>query len=367
MAHDLVVVGAGIVGAAVAYRAATVGASVVVFDRNDAGRATNAGAGIVGPALNTRDRPELLELATAAAQAYPALIDQLTTSSVDTGYERVGLLAVAVGAEEGGDFERFQAAVLDRCGRAGHPTGHELRTVDEDEARRIYPLLGDVRGAVLDTGAARVDGRKLAEALLAAARSAGAEVRSSSVDTLTEVTAAADAVVIAGGAWSPAFAEELGVTIPVEPQRGQIAHLAVPTQFGDTAGWPMLSQRTDQYQVAWPGSRIAVGATREFGSGFAAHTTVSGIQDVLSEATRVAPGLSDAALLEVRVGLRPVTPDLMPVIGRVAGHPEIVVATGHGPTGLANGPYSGRLAADLALGRSVEHDLAPFTLDRDFG
>ncbi len=366
MSYDLVVVGGGIVGAAAAHRAATLGASVVIIDRKDSGRATGAGAGIVGPALNTMDRPELLELAAAAARAYPGIIGELAAVSTDTGYERVGLLAVAIGDDEVEGFQQFEDLVLDRYRRTGHPTGDELRTVDVDEARRLYPVLGDVRRAVLDSGAARVDGRKLTEALLAGASAAGATIRRASVETLAEVTAIADAVIIAGGAWSPSFAEELGVTIPVEPQRGQIAHLTVPPEYGDTAGWPMLSLRTDQYQVAWPGSRIVVGATRETGSGYATATTLRGIQAVLAEAARASPGLSEAELLEVRVGLRPVTPDLMPVIGRVPGRPQVVVATGHGPTGLSNGPYSGRLAADLALGRAVDHDLAPFTIDRDF-
>lgn len=364
MAHDLIVVGGGIVGAAAAHRAATAGASVLVIDRRDIGRATDAGAGIVGPALNVRDRPELLHLAAAAARVYPTIVDEL--GEVDTGYERVGLLSVAIGDEESRGFREFEKLVLDRCEHSGHPTGHELRAIDADEAKRIYPVLGDVRHAIIDTGAARVDGRRLAEALLAAARSAGAEVRADSVDSIAETTAAAGAVIIAGGAWSPRFGEELGVTIPIEPQRGQIAHLTVPAEFGDTTAWPMLSQRSDQYQVAWPGSRIAVGATREFGSGFAPTTTVSGIQAVLDEATRVAPGLSGAELIEVRVGLRPITPDLMPVIGRVDGNHDVVVATGHGPSGLANGPYSGRLAADLALGRELDEDLSPFAIGRDY-
>ena len=366
MAHDLVVVGGGIVGAAAAHRAATVGASVVLIDRKDQGRATDAGAGIVGPALNTRDRPELLELAAAAALSYPTIVGELAGTGADTGYERVGRLAVAVGDDENRGFGSFEDVVFERYERVGHPTGHELRALEPDEARRLHPLLGDVGRAVLDTGAARVDGRQLTEALLSAARASGAEIRHESVDALTEVAAVAEAVIIAGGAWSPRFGEELGVTIPVEPQRGQIAHLGLPHSFGDTRGWPMVSPRSDQYQVAWPGSRIAVGATREHASGFAARTTVSGIQAVLDEATRVSPGLAEAELLEVRVGLRPVTADLMPVIGRVTGHANVVVATGHGPTGLANGPYSGRLAADLALGRPVDHDLAPFALDRTF-
>lgn len=367
MAWDLAIVGGGIVGAAAAQRAASTGAAVLVVDRLDVGRATDAGAGIVGPALNTRDPAPLLELAGAAARAYPDLIDELGPQSAHVGYERVGLLAVAIGNDEAAGFDRFEDEVLGRSARGGHPTGHELRTVTADEARRLHPLLGDVRRGVLDTGAARVDGGKLADALLTNACSAGAELRNASVESLAAIAGEAGAVLVAGGAWSAQFEEELGLTIPVEPQRGQIAHLAVPPELGDTASWPMLSPRGDQYQVPWPDSRIVVGATREHGSGFAPRNTISGVKAVLDEALRVAPGLAGAELVEVRVGLRPLTPDLMPVVGRVPGHPRVILATGHGPTGLSNGPYSGRLAADLALGRPVDHDLAPFAPDRDFG
>lgn len=363
--HDLAVIGGGVVGAAATLRAASVGASVVMLDRRDTGRATDAGAGIVGPALNTRDLAPQLDLAIAAARAYPDLVAQLGSGTADTGYERVGLLAVAIGSDEVDPFRRFADVVLSRQQSSGHPTGHELLEVSPDEARRRYPVLGDVRAAVLDTGAARVDGRRLTEALLAAAVEAGAEVRDASVDSIAVVAADARVVLIAGGAWSPRFGEELGVTIPVEPQRGQIAHLGLPPELGDTGSWPMLSPLGEQYQVTWPGGRIAAGATRETGSGFAPRTTAAGVRAVLDAALTVAPGLATAELLEVRVGLRPVTPDLMPVIGRVPGH-DVVVATGHGPTGLTTGPFSGRLAADLALGRPVEHDLSPFAIGRDF-
>ena len=363
---DLAVIGGGVVGGAAAQRAAANGASVVLFDRRDAGRATDAGAGIVGPALNTRDRAPWLELAAASALAYPSLIEELGATSGDTGYSRVGLLAVAIGDDEVARFRSFADFVHERFGRQGHPTGHEVRELDPDEARRLYPVLGDVTAAVFDTGAARVDGRRLGEALLTAARKGGVEVRDTSATSIETMLQEAQTVLIAGGAWSPRFGEELGLAIPVEPQRGQIAHLGVPAEFGDTSAWPMLSQLGDQYQVAWPDGRVAVGATRETGSGFAVQTTAGGVRSVLDEAIRVSPGLSGAELLEVRVGLRPVTPDLMPAIGRAPGRNDVVIATGHGPTGLTCGPFSGRLAADLALGLAAEHDLAPFAVDRSF-
>jgi len=373
MTHDLVIIGGGIVGAAAAHRATAVGASVLLFDRGDVGRATDAGAGIVGPGLNKRDTGPLLNLALAAARAYPDLVADLgsasdaTATAVDAAYERVGLLAVAVDDDELEGFAAFEKVVMERQERFGHPTGHQITAITPEEARRLYPVLGEVKAAVLDSGAARVDGRGLTAALLSAAMASGAEVRSESVESIAAVAADAGSVIIAGGAWSTQFEQELGVTIPVQPQRGQIIHLAPSSALGPTARWPMLSLLTDQYQVSWPDGRVAVGATREHGSGFALTSTVAGVQAVLNEAVRAAPGLSDAELLEVRVGLRPVTPDLRPVIGRIPGHHhDVVVATGHGPTGLTSGPYSGRLAADLALGRTVEHDLAPFAVDRDF-
>lgn len=372
MTKDLAVIGGGVVGTAAALQAAQAGASVTLFDRRDVGRATDAGAGIVAPAMNTRDRPAQFDLAVAAARAYPELIGGLAgggTGSVDTGYEVVGLLAVAIGEDELERFESFASTVLDREERTGHPTGSQLRRLDPDQARKLYPPLGDVRAALLDPGGARVDGRKLAEAMRVAAVAAGVDVRDDSADSVEQVAASVDAVIIAGGAWSPRFAEELDVSIPVEPQRGQIAHLGVPAELGPTASWPMLKLFSDHYQVSWPDHRVAVGATRETGSGFEPRTTAAGVREVLDEALTAAPGLASAEVLEIRVGLRPVTADLMPVIDRLPtrlGGADVIVVTGHGPTGLTTGSFSGRLAVELALGLDLSHDVTAFAVDRSF-
>ena len=341
---------------------------MTLYDRRDIGRATDAGAGIVAPAMNTRDRQPQFELAVAAARAYPELIDSLAPAGVDTGYETVGLLAVAIGDAEEPQFDTFARTVLEREQRAGHPTGQRLERLEPQAARHRYPPLGDVRGALFDPGGARVDGRKLAEALLSAAVAAGVEVRPESIDSTANLGGEAGTAIIAGGAWSPKFAAELDLSFPVEPQRGQIAHLGIPAELGETGSWPMLKLFSDQYQVSWPDQRVAVGATRETGSGFAPHTTAAGVRDVLQEALTAAPGLAMAEVLEIRVGLRPITPDLMPVIDRLpaTGDVDVVVATGHGPTGLTTGPFSGRLAADLALGLDVDHDLTPFAHDRSY-
>jgi D-amino-acid dehydrogenase len=175
-------------------------------------------------------------------------------------------------------------------------------------------------------------------------------------------TLTAGKVIIAGGAWSQAFGNQLGVTIPVAPQRGQIIHLSLPGT--DTTAWPMLSAFHGHYMVAWPDSRVAVGATRETGSGFQPHTTAAGVREVLSEALRVAPGLAAAEIREIRVGLRPLTVDELPVLGPVPGVGNILLATGHGPTGLTLGPYSGKVIADMALGQTAATDISAFHVSR---
>jgi D-amino-acid dehydrogenase len=133
-----------------------------------------------------------------------------------------------------------------------------------------------------------------------------------------------------------------------------------------TAEWPVVGAFHGHYLVAWPDGRVAAGATRETGSGFAVQTTAAGIREVLDEALRVAPGLAQAKLLEVRVGMRPYTRDRMPVLGQVPGVEGVLLATGHGSTGLQLGPWSGKLVAEMALGQTpqTQVDLSPFSVAR---
>jgi D-amino-acid dehydrogenase len=91
---------------------------------------------------------------------------------------------------------------------------------------------------------------------------------------------------------------------------------------------------------------------------------LDGVHELLSEVKRVAPGLGSAELHEIRIGLRPLTQDKMPVLGRIPSVDGVLLATGHGPTGLQLGPFSGRLVADLALGRQPQVNIDPFSVTR---
>jgi D-amino-acid dehydrogenase len=367
----IIVVGAGIVGAGTAYHLSVAGARVTLVDRADEGQATAAGAGIVCPWLSRGRDPARYALSSAGARYYPELIERLAADGrSDTGYARTGALALA-----GSEDEVREIAERARERRSGEPAVGEVTVLDPGEARRLFPPLRGDRPAVHVTGAARVDGRRLRDTLLAAAERHGAERRSGSA----RVTLAdggwtvrvdgdpveADAVVLAAGAWAAdALASPAG-PLPVAPQRGQIVHLRLPD--ADTGGWPIVLPQSDHYLLAFEDSRIVVGATREAGSGFDHRVTAAGLREVLDEAISVAPGLADATVADVRVGFRPASLDERPLLGPVAGAPGVVVATGFGPTGLTMGPYASAVAADLALGRTPEIDLSPYDPSRAGG
>jgi D-amino-acid dehydrogenase len=373
--HDAIVIGGGLLGSATAYHLVRAGLRTALVDRADRGRATDAGAGILSPETNSRDSDPWFELAAEAVDHYPALIEALGEAGAgETGYARCGKLVVAISESDVERFARARQIVFGRRDHRGRPSPEDLHEISPREARALFPPLAEVRAALYSRHAARVDGRLLNAALQAAAVAKGLTILRGSVERLVierdAVTGvilggqplSASSVTIAGGAWSATFARQLRVDIPVAPQRGQIVHFGLPGV--DTSTWPMANAFSDHYLVSWPDSRVAGGATRETGSGFAPHTTAAGVREVLDEVLRVAPGLSGAEIIEVRVGLRPATPDGLPVLGPVPGVADVFLATGHGPTGLSLGPYSAKLVADLITGGRPARDLGPFSVAR---
>lgn len=375
--YDVVVVGGGIVGASAAYHLVRAGAKTLLIDRMDAGRATDAGAGILAPEMSQQESDAWFHLAVEAVDYYPPLVEALQEENAGaTSYARCGMLQVAATEDELPHFEQAKQVIMARQKQRGRPAPEELYPVSPDEARELFPALGNVLGAIYSRTAARVDGRQMGRALRRAAEARGLTVLDGSVSSFvrhsSRVTGvdvdgqaiAAGATIVAGGAWSAALGDQLGVRIAVEPQRGQIAHLELSGE--QTADWPVVGAFHGHYLVAWPDGRVAAGATRESGTGFDVTTTAAGIREVLDEALRVAPGLAKAKLLEVRVGMRPYTADRMPVLGDVPGIDGVFLATGNGSTGLQLGPLSGKLIAEMALGQKAQTqvDLSPFSVAR---
>ena len=373
--YDLIVIGGGIVGASAAYHAARNGVNTLLVDRNDEGRATNAGAGILAPELNKRDPDAWFNFAVDAVGYYPALVEAL--AAVDAGptsYARCGMLLVAATEDEVDDFQAASEYIFARQQQRSTPAAADLHVVSAAEAKDLFPPLTDVLGALYYRHAARVDGRLMARALHSGATSHGLTTHYGAAERLlmdgARVTGArvdgdavsAGAVIIAGGAWSKRFEDQLGVRIAVEPQRGQIIHWDMAP--AETGAWPIVNAFHGHYIVTWPNGRVVTGATRETGSGYNVHTSAAGIREVIDEGLRVAPGLATARLLEIRVGLRPYPADGLPVLGAVPGVDGVFLATGHGPTGLQLGPYSGKLVAELATGHGVATDISAFDVAR---
>ena len=360
----VVVVGGGVAGAAAGYALARRGVSVTLVDAGHEGQATAAGAGIVEPWSTARDGP-FYDLYSVSAERYPTLSEELAELGIgDIGYRRCGALVVNADAAV---LDEVESRVRERALTA--PLVGELTRVESAGARALFPPLAPDLTGLHIAGGARVDGRLLRDGLQEALRRLGGTVlaghaafaNDSVVLSVDGARLDADAIVLAGGAWTNDVLAPLGLHVPVEPQRGQISHLRLDGV--DTTRWPSLSPVSDHYMVAFD-DRVVVGATRETGSGFVPRITAAGQRHVLDNALRLAPGLRDATLIETRVGLRPLASDGLPVIGRFDGHHSLVLVTGFGPSGLTIAPYVGDQVANLVLGESPSVDLTPFTPSR---
>jgi D-amino-acid dehydrogenase len=364
------------VGGSTAYALASAGVRTLLVDATHPGQATAAGAGIIAPGTSLRPLPEFYPFAARAVRAYPDLVARLAADGeTDTGYETVGKLFVAMDEREVPRLHEALALFTQRR-EDGMPNLGAMELVSADAARSMCPPLAPIAEAIYVPEAARVEGSRLREGLTAAARKRGAMIRHGSAQPVVEggrlhgvridgETVPCDRLVLASGAWSSELAATFDLTLPVEPQRGQIAHMQIDGT--DTSRWPIVGGFGDQYILTFRPNRVVAGATRETGSGFDVRQTGGGVQSVLNEALRVAPGLGTATLREVRIGLRPLSADGLPFLGLVPGVAGVIVATGHGPSGLQLGPYSGMVAAALAQDQPIDVDLAPFAVQRGSG
>ena len=365
---DVAVVGAGLVGLSLAYELACLGISVTVVDAAHPGRATDAGAGILSPATSHDTDAALWPFLHRCGEHYPELVHRLEDDGVDvaaTGYGMCGLLSLGLREHEDAWFAPFAEITLRR-------SGEQVAEISPDEARRLFPPLGPVHRALYCTTSARVDGRGMAAALRNAAAVRGVNFVAGSVHGVgagiggaRHVTSVSveghrnvecEAFAVAGGAWTSAMGEWLGRSLPVGPTKGQIVHLDVEA---DTGGWPIAQPLLSHYLVPWPGGRVACGGTFEPGAGFSIGVTAAGLHELLRECLAVAPGLADASYGETRVGLRPTSSDDRALVGRVPGWSNAWVATGHGPNGLLQGPYSARVLAHAIAGVDLLADEVP--------
>jgi D-amino-acid dehydrogenase len=319
---NIIIVGAGVLGASTAFHLARMGEQVTVVDAALDGRATAAGAGIICPWVSGVDDPAFYRLYAGGGEYYPDLIAALAqTGETATGYRRAGAMLVS---GDPGELDWIERMAHQRAA----PAMGEVRRLSAQQAQALFPPLRPGLGGIFVAGGARVDGRKLAAALLGAAERSGAKIlqgRAELVAVAGRVCGAdvagqclaADRVIVTAGAWTDPVLRPLGLGVPVEPQRGQIVHLRL--EGVQTQDWPVILPPGSHYIVPFDGGRIVAGATRETGAAFDYRVTAAGQMEVLKEALAIAPGLGTATLLETRVGFRPAGPGPKPSLGWVRG------------------------------------------------
>ncbi|MEW4371484.1 NAD(P)/FAD-dependent oxidoreductase [Paenibacillus kandeliae] len=362
MTKSIIVVGGGILGASTAYQLSKGNAHVTLIDRQDVGQATDAAAGIICPWLSQRRNQSWYRLASGGARFYPSLIAELAQHGEhQTGYARVGALSLHHDHDKILAMQKRAQKRLD-----GAPEIGEITLLDEQEVRQQFPLLGHGYEAVHVSGAARIDGRLLRDALLRAAQNNGAHVVYGDAElvyddhTVTGVKVdeahyAADEVVVCAGAWASQLFAACGITFQMHYQKAQIMHVQCNSD-DDTGTWPVVIPPNDQYLLAFEQQRIVIGATHENDvQGYDTRVTPGGMQEVLNKGLELAPQLADSTFTEMRVGFRPFTADFLPVFGRVPGWQGLFAANGLGASGLTMGPYVGYLLSQLVL--DVEPDI----------
>ncbi len=359
---EIIVIGSGILGASTAYHLAKAGAHVTVVDRQDPGQATDAAAGIICPWLSQRRNKAWYSLAKSGAAYYETLIRLLEEDGeVDTGYKRVG--AISLHTDHAKLTKMEERAVLRR---QDAPEIGIVRQATAPETTSLFPPLSEEYASVFVSGAARVNGRALRQALMNAAKNHGATVIFGSAEIehkdskvtgirVNEESVVANSVIVTAGAWADELLAPLGIDLQLTAQKAQIVHLQL--QDVQTDNWPVVMPPNDQYILAFDNGQVVIGATHEDDKKFDLRVTAGGLNEVFSKALSVAPGLIDSTFVETRVGYRPFTPNFLPVIGEVPGYPGLLLANGLGASGLTVGPFLGNQLAKLALNDDLDIDL----------
>lgn len=350
---DLIVLGGGVAGLTAALAAAARGARVTVVDQPRAGAASRASAGMLAPSI--AGLPDSVRpLATAARDVYPRLLAMLRDAAdIDVPLDRHGILELA----------SSEADLEQRAARAAS----NAERLDARALGALEPALGAHPGAVLHLDDGAVDNVTLMAALDVAVarhpRITRCTDEVASLDVRGNLPAfrsrggtryAAARLLLANGAWAGAL-PGLPRPIPVRPIRGQLARFdGVPVRH--------VVHMADGYLVP-RGGGVIVGATSE-DAGFESVTTPRALAMLRAIAVRAVPVLGHAALAEHWAGLRPVTPDGMPILGADPGLPALVYACGFSRNGLLLAPWAAEQLAAVLSGAATPDTLAPFGVAR---
>ncbi|QBD76484.1 glycine oxidase ThiO [Ktedonosporobacter rubrisoli] len=364
---DIVIIGGGVIGCSIAYHLRKAGAEVLVIEREEvAAEASSAAAGLLSPLGNINQPGPFADLLLASWRLYPELIPELEEASgIDVEYKQVGALHVATQEQTVEKLRHFKQLWEEHGARVNWLSG--------DEVREMEPLLSPHALAALHTpeeGSMKVE--RLTRAFAGAARQLGVRfqehtevkgfqrdgARVTGIQTVAGETIACNQLVIASGAWSARCGEWLDVAIPVEPVRGQILSLR---QMQTPLRHAIFSEEV--YMAPKLDGTIYVGATVER-VGYDKRNTVGGVAWVLNSAMHIVPEFEKAGIVNIWAGLRPGTPDGVPILGRAPGWDNVILATGHNGQGFELCAITGRTIAGLVLSGQTPALIRAFGLER---
>lgn len=357
---DVTIVGAGIIGSALAWELTRYDVSVELIDRREIGReASWASAGIISPPGARHGARS--DMALSGFRTYPALIEEVEEiSGISVGYNPSGQLDL--GTDDAEPTLREATAWLDR-----HGVASEL--LDAAAIREREPAVREhFTHGLLVPGAGSVLLGQMARALARSAERRGAVVRehigvngivleggkATGLRTFDGIRPAGT-VVIAAGAWSRLLGESIDLPIPTAPVRGQMLALAdppLPIHSALFSGHGYLVPRAD--------GTVAVGATEEHDAGFDTRVTPAGLAELAGIITRLAPGLAHGRFVNAWAGLRPGSDDGELIVGRVPHAGNVWVATGHFRSGALLAPATAELLSASIIAGRPDPALAPF-------
>ncbi|PRY47707.1 glycine oxidase [Geodermatophilus tzadiensis] len=364
---DVAVAGGGLVGLAVAWRAARRGLSVTVVDDAPGAGASAAAAGMLAPVTEAGygEQP-LLRLGLASLERWPSFAAELEAASGrPVGLRTVGTLVVGFDDDDVRELDALHAFQLE--------LGLAAERLTPRAARRREPSLTPrVRGGLLVSGDHSVDGRAVHAALLAAAAAEGVELVRDRVAEVVVDGGRAAGLRLAGGTAVPAGQVVLALgarsgqlpgvpPLPVRPVKGQVLRLGGADGLLEGTVRALVRGRP-VYLVPHGHDGLVVGATVE-DRGFDPTVTAGGVHDLLHDAIDVVPGITELELVETLARWRPGTPDNAPLLGP-ASLPGLVLATGHHRNGVLLTPVTADAVADLLAGGALPPVAAPFTADR---
>ncbi len=363
----VVIIGGGVVGCSIAYYLSKRDVAVTLLERDEIGvQASGAAAGLFSSWKPLAKLDAYNRLLFASQSLFSELIEELEDATgIDLEYEQTGTLRTIQHERR---LRKLQPWVAS-C----QADGLRVELLNEEETRRREPLLAsDICGALWLPDEGQVRAQRVVEALARAATDSGAKLspykevvaiqqnksRALSVTTAQGEIIPCDYLVIAAGAWAARCGKWLNLTLPVEPQRGQLLSLRQPV--------PAIRHIVigkGIYVAPKKDGTVIVGATKE-DVGFAAQVTAGGVFWLLDWALKLVPALEQSALERVWAGLRPKTPDNYPILGTAPGWENVALAVGHHSFGVLLSAISGQSIAELITSGQVPEIIQPFSQER---